>query len=45
MRRSDGTRLRIVEALAPITGAESVQANLEDAYLYAIAEGQKGTAA
>jgi ABC-2 type transport system ATP-binding protein len=39
-RRSDGTRLRIVQELAPSTQAQLIPASLEDAYLYAVAGSQ-----
>ena len=44
-RRSDGARLRIVQEMPPSAQARPVPASLEDAYLFAVANGQKENAA
>ncbi len=43
LRRADGVRLRVVSETAPGTAAELITPTLEDAYLYAVENGHKGT--
>lgn len=44
-RRSDGTRLRVVQAEPPAGGTASIAPTLEDAYLYVISGNHRGGAA